>query len=152
MKKTLLNILYYGLIVFALIQFIPVDRNNPPVRVSEDFVHVMKTPKEVRTVLRTSCYDCHSNETIYPNAAYVAPISWSIKHNVNKARTHLNFSTWETANQDLKADRLENSIEVVKASKMPIAGYVAQHPQARLDARQRQLLVDYFEGILEQMP
>ncbi len=150
MRKILLNTVYYGLIGFALIQFIPVNRTNPPVNASENFVEVLKTPKEVRALLRTSCYDCHSNETVYPDIAFVAPISWSIKHNINKARTHLNFSTWNAANRDLKTDRLENSIEVVKSSKMPIAGYTAQHPKAKLDPRERKLLVDYFQGVLDE--
>lgn len=100
-------------------------------------------------MLETSCYDCHSNETVYPNYAYVAPISWSVKHHVNEGREHLNFSEWGTFNKDLKKNMLENTVADLQQIRMPIPGYVAQHPDANLSAAQRKVLVDYFEGILK---
>lgn len=147
--KTFLHILYWFLIVIALIQFIPVDRTNKPVDQNVNFVHLFKTPKNVQEVLKNACYDCHSNETVYPQYAYVAPISWSVKHHVNEGREHLNFSEWGTYNQDLKKSMLENASRSVKEYSMPMPGYVAQHPQANLTKAQRTLLVNYFESILK---
>lgn len=147
--KTFLNILYWFLIVIALIQFIPVDRTNKPVDKKVNFVNVMETPSRVQELIKTSCYDCHSNETVYPDIAYVAPISWSVKHNVKKARRHLNFSEWGTYNKELKSGMLENAAGMLMENKMPIPGYIAQHPEARLSAGEKKLLVNYFEGLLE---
>ncbi len=147
--KTFSKIIYWGLIVFALIQFIPVDRTNKPVDKKVNFVDVFQTPKNIQEILKTSCYDCHSNETVYPDYAYVAPVSWSIKHHVNEGREHLNFSEWGNFNQDLKRNMLENAIGDLKESRMPIPGYVAQHPEANLSSAQKKVLVDYFEEILK---
>ncbi|HOB24577.1 MAG TPA: heme-binding domain-containing protein [Kaistella sp.] len=147
--KTFLNIVYWFLIVIALIQFIPVDRTNKPVDHKINFVHVFQTPKNVQEVLKKACYDCHSNETVYPKYAYVAPISWSIKHHINEGREHLNFSEWGNFNQDLKKNMLENASKSVKNYSMPMTAYLPQHPEANLTKAERVLLVNYFEGILK---
>lgn len=147
--KTFLNILFWVLTAFALIQFIPLDRSNPPVEKKEDFVHVLNTPRNVREILRKACYDCHSNETHYPDYAYVAPLSWSIKNHVNKGRRHLNVSIWKTYNADLKKNMLENSIRSVKEYSMPSPAYITQHPEANLTKAERTLLTKYFEELLK---
>lgn len=143
------KIIYWFLIIIALIQFIPVDRTNKPVDKKVNFVDVFQTPDNVKQILKTSCYDCHSNETVYPKYAYVAPISWSIKHHINEGREHLNFSEWGTFNQDLKKNMLENSIADIKQDRMPMPGYIAQHPEARLSEAQKKILVDYLENIFK---
>ena len=147
--KTFLNIIYWALIVFALIQFIPVDRKNPPVAARENFVNVFNSPPEVRGLLAKACYDCHSNETVYPKSAYIAPISWSVKHHVNEGREHLNFSVWGSYSKELKKGMLENTIADLEQNRMPLSGYIAQHPEARLQASQKQTLIDYFRAILK---
>ncbi|MCQ4035651.1 heme-binding domain-containing protein [Kaistella montana] len=147
--KTFKKIVYWSLIILALIQFIPVDRTLKPINQKENFVVVFNTPKNVEQILEKACYDCHSNETVYPKYAYVAPISWSIQHHINEGREHLNFSEWGKFNQDLKKNMLENSARSVKDYSMPFPGYISQHPEANLTKAERVLLVDYFEGILK---
>lgn len=147
--KTLSKIIYWGLVVLALIQFIPIDRTNKPVDRRQNFADVMKTPPHVQKLLKQACYDCHSNETVYPNYAFVAPISWSVKHHVNEGREHLNFSEWTTFNPDLKRNMLESTIADLKQNRMPLPGYVAQHSEAHLSEAETKLLVDYFEGVLK---
>ncbi len=138
---------YWFLIVIALIQFIPVDRVNKPVDKKVDFVHVFQTPKNVTAILHKACYDCHSNETVYPDYAYFAPISWSIKNHINEGREHLNFSEWGTFNKDLKKSMLQNAARSMKDYSMPFPAYIAQHPKANLTKAERILLVDYFENL-----
>ena len=108
--KKILKIIGIILLVLGLSQLIPVDRNNPPVKGNEDFVKIFNTPSTVQEILKSACYDCHSNETIYPDYAYIAPISWAIKDHINEGREHLNFSVWATYNKDLKKNMLENAI------------------------------------------
>ena len=105
--KTFKKIVFWSLIIFAIIQFIPVDRTLKPIDQQENFVTVFSTPKNVQQILKKACYDCHSNETVYPKYAYVAPISWSIQHHINEGREHLNFSEWGKFNSDLKKNMLE---------------------------------------------
>lgn len=76
------------LVLFAAIQFVPVKRTNrlgagDPV-----------APRDVQWILRRACYDCHSTETRWPIWAYVAPMSWQVIDDVERARRVLNFSDW----------------------------------------------------------
>ena len=92
--KIISNSIYWFLIAIAVIQFIPIDRTNKPVDKAVNFVDVMQTPPNIVHILQKACYDCHSNETVYPGYAYVAPLSWSVKRHVNKGRSIVNFSEW----------------------------------------------------------
>jgi hypothetical protein len=147
--KTFLNILLWFFITIVLIQFIPVDRTNKAVDKKADFVNVLQTPENIQEVLKKACYDCHSDQTIYPKYAYIAPISWPIKNHVNEGRKHLNFSEWGIFNKDLKKNMLENSVKSVEDYSMPMTGYIAQHPEANLTKAERVLLMNYFEEILK---
>ena len=147
--KIFKNILYWFLIVVALIQFIPVDRTNKPVDQKVNFVNVFNTPAPVKSVLKKACYDCHSNETVYPDYAYVAPISWTIQNHISEGREHLNFSEWGNYNKDLKKSMLENSVQSVIEYSMPFPAYLSKHPEANLTKQERKLIADYFENILK---
>ena len=72
---------FYGVIslvvVLGLIQLVPVDRSNPPVETE------IPAPPEVKTVLRSACYDCHSNETIWPWYRATSPRSRGSLHTMS---------------------------------------------------------------------
>ena len=147
--KAFKTIVFWFLIAISVIQFIPVDRDNLPVKKSENFVDVLHSPPKVQELLKNACYDCHSNETIYPKYAFVAPFSWSVKHHVNEGREHLNFSKWTTFNSDLKKDMLVNSITELQEKSMPMTAYIPYHPKANLTDAQRKILIDYFDGLIK---
>jgi len=59
-----------------------------------DFFAENDVPADVAKILRTACYDCHSQEVKYPWYSYVAPISWQVATDINMGREHLDFSNW----------------------------------------------------------
>ena len=146
---TVKKILFWVLVGLVIIQFIPVDKTNVAVKSSVNFVDVKKTPPKIRTLIKSACYDCHSNETVYPKYAYFAPISWSIKSHVNEGREHLNFSVWGTYNTDLKKSMLDKSIQTIQTKAMPLPGYMVYHKEANLSDAERALLVKYFEEMIK---
>ncbi len=84
MKKALIILI----VILVAIQFIPVDKTNPPVTAELD------AAMEIISVFKRSCYDCHSNETVWPWYSSIAPVSWLVTADVKEARKHLNFSEW----------------------------------------------------------
>jgi hypothetical protein len=121
-------------VAFIAIQFVPVNRTNPPVQ--GDF----RASAEVVSVLRRACYDCHSNETVWPWYSRVAPVSWVIARDVHEGRAALNFSTWNQLSAEKQAKGMKESWEEVAEGKMPTWYYVALHPEARLSANDQSVL------------
>ena len=111
---------------FAAIQIVPVARENPPVE--ED----VAAPSEVASILRRSCYDCHSHETRWPWYSRVAPVSWLVAGDVRDGRRHLNFSRWNRLDDGKRAHALEEIGEVVVKGEMPLRAYLVTHPGAKL--------------------
>ena len=147
--KTVKKVIFWTLVAFALIQFIPIDRVNKPVDSAVNFVDYAKAPEKVITLLKNACYDCHSNETVYPKYAFIAPISWSVKSHVNEGREHMNFSVWGTYNKELKESMLNKSVQTLQNKTMPMPGYIVYHKEANLSEAERSLLIQYFDGMLK---
>ena len=139
-KKIALGIL----ILLVLIQFIPVDTTNPTVDTQKDFITVTKAPQEVAQILKTSCYDCHANETAYPWYFKIAPVSWWLKNHINEGRRELNFSTWGDYTTKRKDKKMKECIEMVQEGEMPMWSYTLVHKDGVINEAQQKLLVDWF--------
>jgi hypothetical protein len=122
------------------IQFVPVVRSNPPVETE------VPAPPEVRTVLRRSCYDCHSNETVWPWYSRVAPVSWLLANDVREGRRELNFSTWNRYTTQQQVKKLKESWEEVEEGEMPLWFYLPMHRDAVLSGNDRQTLHGWAVG------
>ena len=119
---------------FIVIQLVPVNRTNPSVE--GDF----RTPDEVRSILQRACYDCHSNETVWPWYSRIAPVSWVIARDVHEGRATLNFSTWDRLSPKKQSELIHESWEEVAEGKMPTWYYVILHPEARLSTNEQSVL------------
>jgi len=124
--------------VLLAIQFVPVARTNPPIEAS------VEAPPEVTAILRRACFDCHSNETIWPPQAYVAPVSWLVASDVKEGRGELNFSRWGPDHVKRTAKELQKEVE---KKDMPPFLYLLAHPEAKLSAADRTALVDWARGL-----
>lgn len=113
---------------FVAIQLVPYGRDhvNPP---------VISEPSWDRTLTRelavATCFDCHSNETVWPWYSQIAPISWLLQHDVDEGREKLNFSEFH-----LRQPKAEEAAETVEDGEMPPSQYLLTHPEARLDETQ----------------
>ncbi len=125
--------------VLVLIQLVPVDRSNPPA--TEKLV----MPDNVQRIMQRSCFDCHSNETVWPWYSYVAPVSWLVKHDVEEGREHLNFSEWDKLNLKRKIKRLEEIVEEVEEGKMPMPIYLIMHGDAEVSAAELAVLREWTQ-------
>ena len=142
-KKWILLIL----IVFViLIQFIRIDKNNPEVIKANDFIYLKNPPQEISHILKSSCYDCHSNETKYPWYTNVAPVSWWIKHHITEGREHLNFSEWNSYPKKKANHKLEECYEQVEIDEMPVYSYTLLHPEAKLTPGDKEKLMRWLRA------
>ena len=126
--------------VLCVINLIPVDLSNPPI--TSD----IKTPENVKKILRESCYDCHSNETTWYWYTKYAPVSWLIAHDVNEGREYLNFSTWDKYTTDEKSEILHESIEEINEGEMPMKIYELMHPNSKISKDELNTLTTWIEN------
>jgi len=139
MAKKLILLLVVLLVIAQLVPFPPAE--NPPI--GEE----VPAPAEVRTILRTSCYDCHSNETVWPWYSSVIPTKWLVRNHVQEGRGHLNFSTWEVYPPDRAARKLEEVVEMVEGGEMPLKSYERMHPGAELTSEEAARLMDWARSL-----
>jgi len=123
--------------LFLAAQLVPVDRTNPAVE------REISAPAEVHSVLKRACYDCHSNETVWPWYSRVAPISWQVAQDVREGRAALNFSVWNRLGAEEQSEAMVASWEEVVEGEMPPWFYLPSHPKARLTEADRALLREW---------
>ena len=124
--------LYALVAVFFLIQFVPNELPENNSDRSNDIVEITKAPDHVKLILRKACYDCHSNQTIYPWYSYVAPSSWLVAKDTRLGREELNFSEWGALSKRKKIRSLGDVAEEVEERKMPLSIYTLVHWDAVL--------------------
>jgi hypothetical protein len=130
-------------VLFVGMQLFRPDMTNPPVDAEMAADRFLAIDPEVGALLRTACYDCHSNETRWPWYSHVAPASWLLARDVKEGRGHLNFSTWGKYAEGRRMLALEGIAEEVGKGGMPFPPYLALHPEARLDSAARGKIVDW---------
>ena len=133
LTRAILFLVLAGIILFGLIQLVPYGRNhnNPP---------VAQEPKwdspQTRELAARACFDCHSNETVWPWYTNIAPFSWLIQNDVDEGRQKLNFSNYTGVRE------LEEVPGVILEGKMPPLQYLIVHPNAKLSNQEKQSLAD----------
>jgi hypothetical protein len=139
--KKIIFFVFVLVLLFGLIQLVPYgrDHTNPPIT-SEPAWDSPAT----RTLAKTACFDCHSNESVWPQYASIAPISWLIYRDVMVGRSRLNFSEWNT--QQRGAGEIA---EVIQGGEMPPLIYLPMHPKARLTSAQKQQLIIGLQNSLK---
>ncbi len=132
--------------VLVALQFVPVERVNSLGAGDPD------APRDVQWILRRACYDCHSSETRWPIWAYIAPVSWQVVRDVDRARDILNFSDWAAYDLSRRV-ALRSMIGPVTAShRMPLWYYLTLHPDARLSNTDLAALEAWSQGASTEVP
>lgn len=132
MKKALKIVAILVVIGLIAIQFIRHDRTTPPVVDADTMSVSMQVPSQVDAILKRSCSDCHSDQTVYPWYAQVAPVSWWLDDHISEARREVNMSVWNTYSPKKKAKKLEEMCQQVESGEMPLPSYLWIHRDAVL--------------------
>ncbi|WP_264558113.1 heme-binding domain-containing protein [Flavobacterium sp. N2270] len=143
MKKILIGLL----VVLVAIQFFQIDKTNPVADEKLDFLVMNNTSPEIATQIKASCYDCHSNQSVYPAYTYVQPVGWFVKNHIEEGKEHLNFSEFGNYSAKKQAHKLEESYEMIEKGEMPLSSYTILHKEAVLDEAQQTALISYFKEI-----
>jgi hypothetical protein len=132
MKRAAVTLFLVGVVLLLAIQLVPYghDHTNPPV--------VKEPPWDspaTRATAVIACFDCHSNQTVWPWYSNIAPISWLVQHDVDEGRNHLNYSDWRAGQGHASAGK-------VSSGQMPTLPYLLAHPEARLSEADKAAFID----------
>ena len=146
MKVSIKKIFVLGFIIFLLIQFYQPARNvSSEQDMPEDFTNVYAVPKNVKTILQTSCYDCHSNNTEYPWYSYIQPVRMLMDSHIKEGKENLNFSEFGNYSERKQANKLEEIVKQIKSDEMPLASYTLIHKNAILTQENKKVLINWIE-------
>jgi hypothetical protein len=132
LRSRLGMLLAAAILLLVAIQAVPYGRahTNPPVGREPAW-----DAPFTRDLARRACFDCHSNETVWPLYSHIAPMAWLVQWDVDAGRAALNFSEWQRPQEEAS-----ETAKVVNDGEMPPVAYRLIHAQARLSAEDRAAL------------
>lgn len=147
MLKKLLIVL---VVAFVALQFFRPGRNRSN-DLKNDISTKYSVPGNVADILKTACYDCHSNKTGYPWYSYIQPVTWWINDHVTNGKRHLNYSTFTKLPVASQNRKFEQTIDQIDKNEMPLASYtyLGMHKEANLTEDQKKIVSDWARAQMD---
>ena len=136
--------------IFIVLQFFQPELNQSGLG-ENNILAKEKIPEKIGTMLKHSCFDCHSNQTRYPWYDRIAPASWLVANHVREGKKQLNFSDWGSKDLSDKLAILGQIQEEVKSGSMPLPSYTLIHRDAKLSKEQVDELVKWTDQFSEKL-
>ena len=146
------KIFYVLIAALVIIQFIRPKQNVSAGPHPNDISTKFAVNDNVAAILKQSCYDCHSNNTVYPWYANVQPVNWWLQDHVTEGKKELNFSEFATYSAKRQRKKFDEIMEEVKEGKMPLDSYTWMHKNAILTAEEKSALYKWCEENLASLP
>lgn len=139
------------LIALIIIQFFKPQRNHLTEILPNDISKKLKINDEEQALLKTSCYDCHSNNTVYPWYANVQPVAWWLNGHIVDGKRELNFSEFGSYNARRQYKKLEEAADQIKKGEMPLPSYTLIHRDAILNDKQKKILINWCNASINEL-
>jgi hypothetical protein len=147
MKRIFKRILIILLVLFVAIQFFRPEKNKAEGKGPNDISTLYEVPDSIESILKVACYDCHSNNTVYPWYAEIQPVTWWLNDHIVDGKKHLNYSEFAKYRIRKQYIKFEETEELVKENAMPLASYTWIHKDAILTSRQKQAIIAWSASI-----
>ena len=146
MKKRIKKMAWFGLTVFLLMQlYQPAHNVNYEQDTSLNLTTMYKAPNNIKTMLQTSCYDCHSNNTKYPWYNRIQPGGWFMANHIKDGKNELNFNEFGNNSIRRQKSKLKAITGQIKSDEMPLTSYTIIHRNAILSKKNKTLLISWME-------
>jgi len=119
--------------------------------ITANFTKMYSVPKNVEAILRTSCYDCHSNNTNYPWYSNVQPIRFFMEHHIKEAKENLNFNEFGKYSKRKQENKLDRIVKQIKSDEMPLASYTLIHKNARITPTQKEEVINWISQLKDSL-
>ena len=143
MKIFFKRVLIFLLITFLILQFFRPQKNLSTEVAINDITTKYAIPADVHAVLKTSCYDCHSNNSIYPWYNNIQPVAWYLADHIKEGKKEINFNEFASYKIAKQYRKLEEIINQVEMDEMPLESYTLIHGDAKINAAQKTMIINW---------
>lgn len=138
------------LLIFGLLQFIPrPEKNSSSAEAKNSIEKLFPIPDSVLIILKTACYDCHSNNTRYPWYSKIQPVALFLNKHIVEGKKELNFDEFGSYLTRRRQSKFKAIASVVKDGDMPLTSYKLLHNGARLRDYEKKLIISWANKCLE---
>ena len=147
----ILKILLAAGFAFIAIQFIQPKQNKNNQVSAADILKTVSIPDNVQAILKTACYDCHSNNTVYPWYANIQPIGWLMANHIKEGKSELNFSEFGSYSSRRQISKLNGIANSIRDDIMPLSSYKLMHKNAKLSTNQKTLIIYWAQQLKDSL-
>lgn len=141
----------FVVLLIIAIQFFDTDKNISATPSENAIEKHYQLSSHVQGLLKTSCYDCHSNNTAYPWYNNIQPVKWWLADHVNSGKRHLNFDEFNTYSKEKKLKKLDEITETVRSGEMPLSSYTVIHHNAKLSSSDQSEIEKWVSEVKKQI-
>ncbi len=116
---------------------------------ADDITKKLVVPADVQNIIKRSCFDCHSNQTVWPWYSSVAPVSWLVADDIVKGRKKMNFNEWGKLSQSKQEKKLADICDQITDENMPLPKYLIIHKDAKLSQADKDALCNWTKSLLK---
>lgn len=138
-------------VAFVIIQFFHPAKNIHAGPSDQHISKVIAVPEDVSTILKTSCNDCHSNNTAYPWYSRIQPVAWWLNNHIEEGKREVNFDEFASYSIRRQYHKLEEINEQVKEDEMPLSSYTIIHKNAKLSNEQKLAIANWTAAAMNNL-
>jgi hypothetical protein len=138
-------------VAFVAIQFIRPARNASAAPPGSGIEARYPVPANVMQILRRSCFDCHSDSTVYPWYEQIQPAAWWLNSHIQDGKRGINFDRFATYRPMRQYSKFRDIVEQLQSDKMPLGSYLWIHRYARLTAEEKDDVVRWSQAMMDSM-
>ena len=108
--------------------------------------------KSVKKLFVRSCFNCHSDKTIYPWYSKIPGISNLIAHDIKEAKQHLDMTNdFPFLGHGEPIKDLESIKKQIESGDMPPFEYKLLHSESSFSKEEKQEILDWINNSLERL-
>lgn len=138
-------------ILLLAVQVIRPSKNTGNAFGPSDITTTVNVSRAVLSVLKRSCYDCHSNHTAYPWYDNITPVNWWVADHVRSGKREVNFTIFKKYKKTRQFETLEAIALTIEHDEMPLKSYGLLHPAAKLSSAEKKMVIDWAQAEKEKM-
>lgn len=145
------KIFFAVVLLFIVMQFIRPALNKTNEAQAADMITHFNIQENVADILRTSCYDCHSNNTQYPWYTNIQPAGWLLAKHIRDGKEDLNFSEFANYSDRRQLSKLKAIKNSIEDASMPLSSYTFIHADAKLSKESKALILTWAAKTIDSL-